>query len=127
MSSFINTNANMNSCYEYACKVVSNEKDRREYAAALMECRLDPANSLTTKSGDVFPVSSYPLMSWDNKGWTTVKRKIRVKKVRSSEELDEEADLNNWDDVEHYGRVTYTQTAPAYEHNGALFDLGSRF
>jgi hypothetical protein len=127
MSSFINTNANMDSCYEYACKVVSNEKDRREYAAALLECRLNPAYYALTKSGEVIPVSSYPLMSWDTKGWNTVKRKIRVKKVRSSEELDEEADINNWDDVEHYGRVTYTQTAPAYEHNGALFDLGSRF
>jgi hypothetical protein len=51
----------------------------------------------------------------------------RIYRIRSDEELEEEADLDNWEDVEHSGRVTYTQTAPAYEHNGSLFDLGSRF
>ena len=125
MSSF--NNVNMESCYEFACKMVTDEKQRREYAMALMECRRDPAYYALTKSGEVIPLSSLPLMQWDTKGWTTVKKKVHVKKVRTSEELDYEADLNNWDDVEHYGRVTYTHTAPVQEHNGALFDIGSRF
>ena len=121
------SNANMKSCYEYACKIVTNEKDRREYAEALLECRLNPAYYALSKTGEVIPIASYPLMNWDTKGWTTVKRKTHVKKVWSSEELDEEADLNNWDDVEHYGRATYTNVGQANEHNGALFDIGSRF
>jgi hypothetical protein len=122
------TNANtMESCLEFASKIVSNKKDQKEYAEALLECRQHPAYHVLLKSGDIIPISSYPLMHWDNKGWNTVKRKIRVKKVKTAEELDEEADLDNWEDVEHYGRVTYTNTAPAYEHNGALFDIGARF
>ena len=111
------SNANMKSCYEYACKIVTDEKDRREYAEALLECRLNPAYYALSKTGEVIPIASYPLMNWDTKGWTTVKRKTHVKKVWSSEELDEEADLNNWDDVEHYGRVTYTNVGQANEHN----------
>ena len=122
------TNANtMESCLEFASKIVSNKKDQKEYAEALLECRQHPAYHLQLKSGDIIPITSYPLMHWDNKGWTTVKRKIRVKKIKTAEELDEEADLDNWEDVEHYGRVTYTNVAPAYEHNGALFDIGARF
>jgi len=122
------TNANtMESCLEFASKIVSNKKDQKEYAEALLECRQHPAYHVQLKSGDIIPITSYPLMHWDNKGWNTVKRKIRVKKVKTAEELDEEADLDNWEDVEHYGRVTYTNTAPAYEHNGALFDIGARF
>jgi hypothetical protein len=125
MSSF--NNVNMESCYEFACKMVTDEKQRREYAAALMECRRDPAYYALSKTGEVIPVSSLPLMHWDTKGWTVVKRKMHFKKVRTSEELDYEADLNNWDDVEHYGRATYTNMGPTQEHNGALFDIGSRF
>jgi len=117
----------MESCLEFASKIVSNKKDQKEYAEALLECRQHPAYHVQLKSGDIIPITSYPLMHWDNKGWNTVKRKIRVKKIKTAEELDEEADLDNWEDVEHYGRVTYTNTAPAYEHNGALFDIGARF
>ena len=103
-------------------KSVSNE-----YATELQECRRNPAYHVILKGGDIFPVSSYPLMSWDTKGWNTVRRKIRVKKFKTDEQLDEEADLDNWEDVEHYGRATYVQTGPVAEHNGALFDIGSRF
>jgi len=121
------TNTTMESCLEFASKIVSNKKDQKEYAEALLECRRYPAYHVQLKSGDTIPMSSYPLMHWDNKGWNTVKRKIRVKKLKTDEELDEEAELDNWEDVEHYGRATYTQTGPVAEHNGALFDIGSRF
>jgi len=120
-------NTSMESCLEFARKIVSNEKDVKEYAEGLRTCRVDPAYHVILKGGDIHPISSYPLMGWDSKGWTTVKRKIRTKRVKCNEELDEEADLSNWEDVEHYGRATYAHTAPNYEHNGALFDIGSRF
>jgi hypothetical protein len=120
-------NANMESCLEFASKIVNDKKSQMEYAAALQECRQNPAYHIVLKTGDQIPIASYPLMNWDTKGWNTVKRKIRVKKVKTEEQLDEEADLDNWEDVEHYGRVTYTNTAPANDHNGALFDIGSRF
>ena len=123
-----NTNTNtMESCLEFASKIVIGKKEQKEYAEALLECRRFPAYHVQLKSGDTIPISSYPLLYGDNKGWTTVKRKVHVKKIRTDEELDEEADLDNWEDVEHYGRATYTQTGPVAEHNGALFDIGSRF
>ena len=120
-------NINMKSCLEFASKVVVNEKDRYEYAERLLEARRNPVYHVILKSGDTIPAANYPLMSWDTKGWTTVKRKVRVQKVWSNEQLDEDADLDNWEDVEHYGRATYAGSAPALEHNGALFDIGSRF
>ena len=126
MSTINNANT-MESCLEFASKIVSTKKEQQEYAEALLECRRFPAYHVQLKSGDTIPVSSYPLMHWDNKGWNTVKRKIRVKKFKTDEELDEEAELDNWEDVEHYGRATYTQTGPVSEHNGALFDIGARF
>jgi len=121
------TNTNMESCLEFARKIVSNETDVKEYAVALRECRANPAYQIILKSGDTLPISSYPLMGWDSRGWTTVKARIRTRRIKCNEELDEEADLSNWDDVEHYGRATYSRTAPNSEHNGALFDIGSRF
>lgn len=120
-------NSSFESCYEFASRFILAEKDRREYAELLMEARRNPVYFVVLKSGDVIPAANYPLLHGDNKGWTTVKRKIHVKKVRSGEELDDEADLDNWEDVEHYGRATYTNVGPTYEHNGALFDIGSRF
>lgn len=121
------SNITMQSCLEFASNVVSNKKDQVEYAVALHNCRVDPAYRVKLKSGEMIPVSSYPLMSWDSKGWTTVRRKIRVKRVKTDEELDYEAELDNWEPVEHYGRGTYVDAGPALEHNGALFDIGSRF
>jgi len=118
----------MSSCIEFANRVIPHRspKDRREYAEALLQCRIQPAYQISTPMGD-YPCDCYPLMEWDTKGWTTVKRKVHVKKVWTNEELDEEADLNNWDYVEHYGRATYANNGPTFEHNGALFDIGSRF
>jgi hypothetical protein len=121
------SNATMESCLEFASKIVSSKKEQKEYAEALLECRRFPAYHIQLKSGDTVPLTSYPLVFGDNGGWTTVKRKIRVKKLKSNEQLDEDADLDNWEDVEHYGRATYTQTGPVAEHNGALFDIGARF
>lgn len=123
----VSSNTNMESCLEFARKIVSNEKDVKEYAVALQACRASPAYQIILKSGDTLPISSYPLMGWDSKGWSVVKSRIRTKRVKCNEELDEEADIANWDDVEHYGRATYAHTAPNSEHNGALFDIGSRF
>jgi hypothetical protein len=60
-------------------------------------------------------------------GWTTITKRVRVKKVKTVIDLEEESKLDNWDDVEHYGRATYVNTERPYEHNGALFDIGSRF
>lgn len=103
----------------------NNSQMRADYIRALEECKLNPAYYVDTIYGRL-TCTSYPLMPDDNKGWTLVKRKIRVKRVKTAEELDEEADIDNWDNVEHYGRVTYT-TGQVAEHNGALFDIGSRF
>ena len=70
-------------------------------------------------------------MAWDDTqtGWITVKRKVHRKKVRTQAQLEVDADINNWEDVDHYGRATYVHndSTQAFEHNGALFDIGSRF
>ena len=97
-----------------------------DYAFALGECKANPAYQILLPSGDAWPCHCEPLMEDDTKGWTTVKRKIRVKRVMSNEELDSEENTNNWDDIIHQGRVTYTM-GPTHEHNGSLFDIGSRF
>lgn len=102
-------------------------KWREVYVQRLEQCKLHPAYHARLPGGDTYNCDSVPLMEDDTKGWTTVKRKVHVKKVWSNEELDEEADLNNWDYVEHYGRATYANHGPTFEHNGALFDIGSRF
>lgn len=108
-----------------AARYPNNAQMRADYIRALEECKFNPAYYIDSIYGRL-TCTSYPLMPDDNKGWTIVKSKVRVKRVFTAEELDEEADLKNWDDVEHYGRVTY-KTGPVAEHNGALFDLGSRF
>jgi hypothetical protein len=111
------------------------------YLRALDDCRRAPQYSILTPVGEL-TCTTWPLMEDDTKGWRTVRRCMKTcrrhqcrscdrgvsrrARVRTNEQLDEEADLENWDDVEHYGRVTYVQ-APTYEHNGALFDIGSRF
>jgi hypothetical protein len=102
-------------------------KWREAYIQRLEHCKLQPAYHIQLPGGDLYPCLCEPLMEDDAKGWQTVKRKSRVKKVWTNEQLDEEADLNNWDDVEHYGRATYTNVGQTHEHNGALFDIGSRF
>jgi hypothetical protein len=70
-------------------------------------------------------------MEDDIKGWTVVKRKIRVKKVLSEEELEYLAAQmhDNWEaeSVDSRGGMLNYTSGPVGEHNGALFDIGSRF
>lgn len=101
-------------------------KKRAIYVQRLEECRTQPAYYVETALGPM-PCLCEPLMEEDTKGWQLVKRKTRVKRVKSHEELEEDANLEGWDDVVHYGRVTYTNVGQSYEHNGSLFDIGSRF
>jgi len=97
-----------------------------DYIFALGECRTSPAYQVRLPSGDMWPCHCEPLMEDDTKGWQVVKRKVRVRKTFTDEELDAEENTDHWDDIVHQGRVTYTGVA-AHEHNGSLFDLGSRF
>jgi hypothetical protein len=118
-----------------------NLRLREAYERALEDCRLAPQYSVLTPVGEM-TCTTEPLMEDDTKGWKTVRRCMktcrrhqcrscdrgtsRQARVRTNEQLDEEADLDNWDDIEHYGRATYAN-APVFEHNGSLFDIGSRF
>jgi len=99
---------------------------REDYIFALQECKTNPAYQVRLPGGDMWPCRCEPLMEDDTKGWTTVKRKVRVYKRFTDEQLDAEEDTSAWDDIVHQGRVTYTG-AVAHEHNGSLFDIGSRF
>jgi hypothetical protein len=112
-----------------------------DYRRAQDDCRIAPQYSILSPIGQI-PVTCYPLRADDNKGWRTVRRCVRTCRRqacracdrglsrrghgRSDAELEEDANIENWDDVEHYGRATYVQ-APGFEHNGSLFDIGSRF
>lgn len=100
-----------------------------DYNLALLNCKAAPAYFAKLPTGALEPCICYPLMPADTYGWQVVKRKHRAKKVRTNAQLEEEADLNNWEDVDHYGKATYARndTTQAFEHNGALFDIGSRF
>ena len=104
----------------------NDAKLRKDYAMRLEQCKLQPAYHIQLPSGDLYPCLCEPLMEDDTKGWQVIQRRRRVKKVRTHEDLDEEADMSNWEDVEHYGGATYVNTNN-YEHNGSLFDIGSRF
>lgn len=97
-----------------------------DYIFALGECKTTPAYQVRLPSGDMWPCHCEPLMDDDMKGWQVVKRKVRVRKTFTDEELDAEENTDHWDDIVHQGRVTYTGAA-AHEHNGSLFDIGSRF
>lgn len=101
-------------------------KKRAIYVQRLEECRTMPAYYAVTPTGPM-PCICEPLMEEDTKGWQVVKRKTRIRRIKSHEELEEDANLEGWDDVVHYGRGSYMETAPNYEHNGSLFDIGSRF
>ena len=98
---------------------------QNKYIAALIDCQVSPAYHALTPIGE-FPCLCEPLMEDDTKGWQVIKRKIRVKKVKTEQQLAEDSRLENWEDVEHYGQATYF-TPSAHEHNGALFNIGSRF
>jgi hypothetical protein len=104
---------------------------RKEYIRALEECKSNPAYYIILPTGDHWSCSSVPFMEDDIKGWTKVKRKIHVKKVLSEEELEYlAAQMNeNWEStsVDSRGGLMNPMTGPVGEHNGALFDIGSRF
>jgi hypothetical protein len=102
-------------------------KKRAIYVQRLEECKQRPAYAVQLPGGDLYACSSEPLMEDDTKGWQVVKRKFRVKRIKTHEELEEDANLEGWDDVVHYGRETYTNVGQSFEHNGSLFDIGSRF
>jgi hypothetical protein len=104
----------------------SQRRLREDYIHALEQCRVNPAYQVILPTGDHYPVSSYPLMEDDNKGWTTIKRKIRVKRIKTEEELEyEAAQMHDYWEAESVDSVHYA--LPTGEHNGALFDIGSRF
>jgi hypothetical protein len=103
---------------------------REDYIFRLQQCKLNPAYQVILPTGDHYPVTSYPLMEDDTKGWTTVKRKIHVKKVKSDEQLEYEAAQMHeyWETASADSwTMALPVTAPTGEHNGALFDIGSRF
>jgi hypothetical protein len=103
-------------------------KKRALYVERLQECQDRPAYHVLMPNGlEPSPCHCEPLMEDDTKGWQVVKKKIRVKRAKTHEELEEAANLDSWDDVIHYGRQTYTNVGQTFEHNGALFDIGSRF
>jgi hypothetical protein len=118
-----------------------NLRLREAYEHALDECRRAPQYTMLTPIGEM-TCTTEPLMEDDTKGWQTVRRCMktcrrqqcracqrgisRKGRIRDADELEEDANLENWDDVEHYGRSTYVN-APVFEHNGSLFDIGSRF
>jgi len=103
-----------------------NDRLRKEYIHALQQCKANPAYYVILPTGDHWACDSAPFMEDDTKGWTTVKRKIHVKKVLSEEELEYLAEQmhDNWE-VESVDSIHYV--LPTSEHNGALFDIGSRF
>lgn len=104
----------------------SQRRLREDYVHALEQCKSNPAYYIELPTGDHYPITSYPLMEDDNKGWTTIKRKIRVKRVKTEEELEyEAAQMHDYWEAESVDSVHYA--LPTGEHNGALFDIGSRF
>ena len=110
----------------------TNARLRADYIHALKECKTNPAYQVRMPNGlDDYPCHCEPFMEDDTKGWTTVKRKIRVKKILSEEELEYLAAQmhDNWeaDSVDSRGGMLNYTSGPVGEHNGALFDIGSRF
>jgi hypothetical protein len=131
MSSSNNFNTMAEARYPITSDMSFTERDAQrerqlDYAFALQECKANPAYHVRLPSGDMWPCHCEPLMEDDTKGWQVVKRKVRVHKRFTDEELDAEENTDHWDDIVHQGRVTYTGPTQ-YEHNGSLFDLGSRF
>ena len=103
-----------------------NLRLRADYIHALDECKSNPAYYVILPTGDNHPVSSYPLMEDDTKGWTTIKRKIHVKRIKTEEELEwEAAQMHDPWEAESVDSQNYV--LPSGEHNGALFDIGARF
>ena len=105
-----------------------NIRLRTDYIQLLEECRRSPAYFVRMPNGlDDYPCHCEPFAAEDDlKGWTTVRRKIRVKRVKTDEELDyEAAQMHDYWEAASVDSQSYV--LPSGEHNGALFDIGSRF
>lgn len=99
---------------------------RGDYVFMLEQCRSNPAYQVILPTGDHYPAHCEPLTEDDTKGWTTVRRKIRVKRIKTDEELNYEAtQMHDYWEAESVDSIHYA--LPTGEHNGALFDIGSRF
>jgi hypothetical protein len=99
---------------------------REDYIHLLQECKSNPAYHARLPTGDLWACNSVPFMPDDNKGWITLKRKIRVKRIKSNEQLDYEAEqMHDYWEAESVDSQSYV--LPSGEHNGALFDIGARF
>lgn len=99
---------------------------REDYIKALEECKVSPAYYAILPTGDHWSLPSVPFMSDDTKGWTTIKRKIHVKRIKTEEELEwEAAQMHDPWEAESVDSQNYV--LPSSEHNGALFDIGARF
>ena len=120
----MSSNFNMLASARYP--LASQRRQREEYARALEECKTRPAYYAILSTGDHWPCTSEPFMPDDSKGWTTVKRKIHVKRIKTDEELDYEAtQMHDYWEAESVDSLNYA--LPTGEHNGALFDIGARF
>lgn len=100
---------------------------REDYIHLLQQCKSNPAYFARMPNGlDDYPAHCEPYMPDDNKGWITIKRKIRVKRIKSNEQLDYEAEqMHDYWEAESVDSQSYV--LPSGEHNGALFDIGARF
>ena len=103
-----------------------NLRLRGDYIFLLEQCRTTPAYQVILPTGDHYPAHCEPFTEEDNKGWSTVRRKIRVKRVKTDEELNYEAtQMHDYWEAESVDSQSYV--LPSGEHNGALFDIGARF
>jgi hypothetical protein len=109
-----------------AARYPDNFTLRQDYIRALEECARSPAYHVLLPGGDRFPCHCEPFMPDDTKGWTVIKRKIHVKKIKTDAQLNYEAAQMHeyWETA---SADSWTVSAPTGEHNGALFDIGSRF
>lgn len=104
----------------------SQRRIREDYIHALEQCRVSPAYHVVLPTGDRYPAHCEPLMEDDSKGWTTIRRKLRVKRIKSDAELEYEAtQMHDYWETESVDSLNYA--LPTGDHNGALFDIGSRF
>lgn len=126
MSSSTSSNFEMIASARYPLQ--SQRRLREDYIFALQQCKSNPAYFVRMPNGlDDHPALNEPLMEDDTKGWITVKRKIRVKRVKTAEQLDyEAAQMHDYWETESTDSVHYVLPTSG-EHNGALFDIGSRF
>jgi hypothetical protein len=111
----------------YPEKIARNLRLRVEYVQALAKCESNPPYYIRLPSGELFPCKCEPLMEDDVKGWKIVKRKIRVKREMTEEELEYLASTNTREYWENESLDSHGHPMQGHDHNGALFDIGARF